>query len=71
MLVHYDDSLLLTLSCDASPYGIEAVLSHTMPDGDEHPISFASRTLRETGERGPGNSAWYSQVLPVSVWPEV
>ena len=51
VLVHFDDSLPLILSSDASPYGIGAVLSHRMPNGDEHPVSFASRTLTETEKK--------------------
>ena len=51
VLVHFDDSLPLVLSCDASPYGIGAVLSHIMPNGDERPVSFASRTLTETEKK--------------------
>lgn len=45
LLVHYDSGKLLTLACDASPYGIEAVLSHKFTDGYEKPVDFASRTL--------------------------
>ena len=42
ILVHYDSTKEITLACDASPYGIGAVLSHKMSDGLDHPIGFAS-----------------------------
>ena len=45
LLVHYNCSLPLVLSCDASPYGVGAVLSHVMSDNLEEPIAFASRSL--------------------------
>ncbi len=46
VLVHYDPTLPITLASDANPYGIGAVLSHVMPNGDERPVAFASRTLK-------------------------
>ena len=48
VLTHYDPNLPLRLACDASPVGIEAVLSHVMSDSTEQPIAFASRTLTKT-----------------------
>lgn len=44
-LAHFDPKLPLQLACDASPYGVGAVVSHIMPSGEERPIAFASRTL--------------------------
>ena len=45
LLVHYNPNRELILSCDASPYGIGAVLSHIMDDNTERPVAFASRTM--------------------------
>lgn len=45
VLAHYDESKPLILSCDASPYGVGAVLSQPTDHGQEAPVAFASRTL--------------------------
>ena len=48
LLVHFDPQLNLILACDASAYGVGAVLAHKIPDGTEQPIGYVSRTLSES-----------------------
>ena len=55
VLVHYNSELPLRLACDASAYGIRAVLSHTMPGESERPISYGSKTLSKSEQH-------YSQI---------
>ena len=45
LLVHYESSKPLLLACDASPYGIGAVLPHEIEDGSERPTGHVSWTL--------------------------
>ena len=51
-LVHYDHTLPLFLSCDASCYGAGAVLSHQI-DGQFRPVAFASCTLTHAQQITP------------------
>ena len=54
VLVHDDPEKELVVSCDASPYGIGAVLSHVMEDGSKRPVAYVSYTL-STAERNYGH----------------
>ena len=53
LLVHYNSNLPIVLAGDAFAYGVGAVISHIIPDGREHPIAFASRTLSSTEQNYP------------------
>ena len=45
LVAHYDPKQELVLTCDASPYGVRAVLSHETAEGQDRPIAYASRSL--------------------------
>ena len=55
VLAHFDPSLEVGISCDASEVGIGAVLFHRYQDGSERPIANVSKTLTATQRR-------YSQI---------
>ncbi|XP_075730815.1 uncharacterized protein LOC142774303 [Rhipicephalus microplus] len=61
VLVHFNPATPVCISCDASPYGIGAVLEHKDADGGKHPIAFASRSLSKAVQN-------YSQ-LDKEAWP--
>lgn len=55
VLAHFDPSLEVGMSCDASSVGVGAVLFHRYPDGGERPIAYASKKMTPTQQR-------YSQI---------
>ena len=52
LLVYYDPKLPLYLACDASDYGIGAVISHVFRWA-EHPIAYASHSLSKAERNYP------------------
>ena len=51
VLAHFDPSLPVGISCDASETGLGAVLFHRYPDGSERPVANVSKTLSDTQRR--------------------
>lgn len=47
VLINYDPHKEIILTCDASDYGLSAILSHATPKGDR-PIAYASKTLSKS-----------------------
>ena len=45
VLAHYNPAQPIKLAAYASAYGVGAVISHVLPNGNEKSIAFASRTL--------------------------
>ncbi|XP_048513423.1 uncharacterized protein LOC125501460 [Athalia rosae] len=45
VLAHYDPNEQIILACDASHYGLSAILSHKYKDNTERPIAYASQTI--------------------------
>lgn len=45
VLTFYNPNLPIKVTCDASPTGVGAVISHILHDKSERPIAFASRSL--------------------------
>jgi len=75
LVVHYDPTKKRILTCDASPYGVRAVLSHEMEDGSERPIAFSSRTLAsakknysQLEKEGLADHLWCKNVSHIPVW---
>lgn len=63
--MHFDHSLEIRLACDASEYGIGAVLSHHMSDRKEKSVGFVSHTLNEAEKK---HSQVEKEALACVVW---
>lgn len=79
VLAHYDPDMDLYLACDASPYGIGAVLtlSHKFENGSKRPIAYISKTLTKAErnyaqiDRSTGDILGGKKIISLSFWTEV
>jgi len=76
ILTHFDPARELILACDASPYGVGAVLFYRMEHNSKKPIAFASRSLAPTEKKyaqldkdsSSCNCIWREEIPPVLGW---
>lgn len=52
LLIHYDPNKEIAIFCDASPYGLGAILSHII-DKEDKPVLFSSCMLTDTQKNYP------------------
>ena len=65
LLVHFNQSKDLVLSCDATQYSIGDVFAHHSEEGTEQPISYTSRTPSPAEEKYLQESQLDKEVLAI------
>ena len=52
ILAHFDDTKPIVMACDASPFGVGAILPQIQADGSEHHVAYASHLLSPAAHLG-------------------
>ena len=74
VLVDYSTKLPLLLACNTLPFGLGAVLSHRLGNGNERLIAVASRLVSAPDKIihrffVRAASVWKFKFLPLDLWP--
>lgn len=65
VLAHYDANEQIVLACDASQYGLSAILSHRYKDGTERPIAYTSHTIPK---KELSRTILYKKAMAIVFW---